>query len=571
MNEGLELKERECDSLDIEDTQRSPEATTFRVSLGFDAPIVSSLPDIHSSEQEKVIIVERQRKISFTRSCHEIRSPCPSSPSTAVNSRAPSPVRNYDDINSAHNRRLMKWRLASGFFALFVGGWADGVTGTVMPYLVSQFNLTSVLSSSLFAATTCGYFAGTLSIEILIKLLGKFHLYDTGNFWLISKFLSKQSHPAPYRGHSNLKARYLLLVFASVVHATYFIMMGSRAGYPVIFMAYVFSAFSRALLTAPLNLYFASGPKQALGFGFGLASLGSVVSPLVCQTIIATGVPWYRFYYGSLVLSGINILFLAVSFRPTEKEMALERRQDSAETVVEDNVRVAVERSAADEEKECGSPRYSVPLRIHRHTRQGAIRRLASMPYQWSISLFILLYCGSETTTQGFMVSYLLNTKGAHPKTVGYVTSGFWAGISLGRFIWGACIPSFSFAQRKYIVHACIGVSVAVHLTIWLVNSYVENAIATGMIGVLYGPVFPACLTMATDILPAEVLMVSMALISSFASLGGAIFPLVAGVIFDARGIKTLTYVTVPLAAAMACLWTLFPSRLPAQSQSNLA
>ena len=44
-----------------------------------------------------------------------------------------------------------------------------------------------------------------------------------------------------------------------------------------------------------------------------------------------------------------------------------------------------------------------------------------------------------------------------------------------------------------------------------------------------------------------------------------AIFPLVAGAIFDAKGIKTLPYVNIPLAATMACLWTLFPSREPAR------
>lgn len=52
-----------------------------------------------------------------------------------------------------------------------------------------------------------------------------------------------------------------------------------------------------------------------------------MISPLVCQSIIATGVPWYRFYYGSLVLSGFNILFLAVTFRPTPAESFKDRQR----------------------------------------------------------------------------------------------------------------------------------------------------------------------------------------------------------------------------------------------------
>jgi hypothetical protein len=52
-----------------------------------------------------------------------------------------------------------------------------------------------------------------------------------------------------------------------------------------------------------------------------------VASPLVCQFVIATGVPWFHFYYGSLVLSGINILLLAITYKPTLAEYAKEHRK----------------------------------------------------------------------------------------------------------------------------------------------------------------------------------------------------------------------------------------------------
>lgn len=55
--------------------------------------------------------------------------------------------------------------------------------------------------------------------------------------------------------------------------------------------------------------------------------LGSVISPLVCQSIIATGVPWYHFYYGSLVLSVSNIAFLYITFKPTFGERDREHQK----------------------------------------------------------------------------------------------------------------------------------------------------------------------------------------------------------------------------------------------------
>lgn len=98
------------------------------------------------------------------------------------------------------------------------------------------------------------------------------------------------------------------------------------------------------------NTYLASGPKQALGYAFGIWSesslyqeapsirlvfhsgFGSVVSPLTCQAIIARGVPWPKFYFGSLVVSATNIAFLLYAFRPTLKEFATER-QDALDAV----------------------------------------------------------------------------------------------------------------------------------------------------------------------------------------------------------------------------------------------
>lgn len=50
-------------------------------------------------------------------------------------------------------------------------------------------------------------------------------------------------------------------------------------------------------------------------------------------------------------------------------------------------------------------------------------------------------------------------------------------------------------------------------LLIWFVNSTIENAFSTAIIGIAYGPMFPACLTMANELLPPDVHMVSMTLV----------------------------------------------------------
>jgi hypothetical protein len=46
---------------------------------------------------------------------------------------------------------------------------------------------------------------------------------------------------------------------------------------------------------------------------------------LVCQALIAKGVPWLQFYFGSLVLSAINTTFLVVTFKPAATEFLRDR------------------------------------------------------------------------------------------------------------------------------------------------------------------------------------------------------------------------------------------------------
>ncbi|KAJ3498028.1 hypothetical protein NLJ89_g10274 [Agrocybe chaxingu] len=502
-------------------------STMLKRTPRFDLP--SPLSNVRMTEYSTTVAVTRHQ------ACSDY-SPYSSSPSTAVNSRAPSPTKELDegdDPITTFDR--LSWRLASGFFACFLGGWADGVTGTVMPYLSAEFNLTSTLSSSLFAASTCGFFAGTFLVETILKSLGRFRVKrNTRSICALFPVFSKRHADGDDYGHSVTQARFLVLVVASVIHAMYFVMMGSRSGFSVMFLAYVFSAFSRALLTAPLNAFFAAGPKQALGYGLGLTS---ECIPFLFISIIATGVPWYHFYYGSLALSAVNIAFLASTFRPTPSESYRERQDALREVRFQKSQYLRSGRSSPVNDTE--APAASTMTSNFGAKPRSALRLTLSMPYQWAFSFFILLYCGSETTTQGFMVTYLLQTRHANEKTVG-----------------------LTFTQRKYTVHACIMVAVITHLLIWFIKSNIQNAVSTSLIGVLYGPIFPACLSMANDILPEEVHMAAMALISSFGSLGGAVFPLMTGAILDAKGVQTFTYVTVPLAAAMACLWTLFPSRL---------
>lgn len=87
----------------------------------------------------------------------------------------------------------------------------------------------------------------------------------------------------------------------------------------------------RKVQSTPWEFLMGSGVSLTLGPESGVQSstnsgLGGVSAPLVAQIVIAKGIPWPQFYYGSMVISGLNFAFLLLMYRPTENELLEERR-----------------------------------------------------------------------------------------------------------------------------------------------------------------------------------------------------------------------------------------------------
>lgn len=277
---------------------------------------------------------------------------------------------------------------------------------------------------------------------------------------------------------------------------------------------------------------------------------------------MAKGIPWKHFYLGSLVISVIALSLTIFSFRPTRNEFLADRNAalDAMRiTPSAHSPRTDTMIQPSHEEKVRDSSARRVDARCPPNTLLLAL----SMPYQWAFSLFAFIYSGSETTFQGFIVTYLLTNRGSSPDTVGYVSSGFWGGMAAGRILWGYYCTGLTFTQRKHIIHACTGVAFLMTILIWFVNSTIENALSSAVVGLMYGPIFPGTLGLCNDVLPRDVHMVSMAILTAVASAGSAVLPFMTGIISNMDGMRVFCYVTVSQTVAMFVLWLFFPSSPP--------
>ncbi|KAG2080681.1 major facilitator superfamily domain-containing protein, partial [Suillus cothurnatus] len=421
--------------------------------------------------------------------------------------------------------------------------------------------------SLLFTGSTVGSVVGTLLLERIVNFLGQFypslnqHTYFPAVPFFDRLFTKNVLAALPYGvGYSPSKARLSSLVLGCLLHPLFFIVMGTARNYPALLLAYAIAAFARSFWTGEhLNFYVVSTPKKPLGVLLGCWCIGSFSAPLVCQTLMAEGVIWKHFYLGSLVISAIALSLTIFSFRPTRNEFLADRK------AALDAMQIT---SSAHNP---GTDTMIQPFHEEK-IRASSTRPLLLallMSHQWAFSLFAFIYGGSETTFQGFIVTYLLANRGFNPDTVGYVSSGFWGGMATGRILWGYYCTGLTFTQRKYIIHACTGISFLMTILIWFINSTIENAFSSAVVGLMYGPIFPGTLGLCNDILPRDVHMVSMAILTAVASAGSAVLPFITGIISNEDGMRVFCYVTVSQTVAMFILWLFFPSSPPARVSSS--
>ncbi|KAG8776883.1 hypothetical protein FRC12_000640 [Ceratobasidium sp. 428] len=459
----------------------------------------------------------------------------------------------------------LKRRLAISFFGFFCAGWSDGITGTILPRFEETYHVSYLVVSLLFIASTAGFAVGTIVIEPLFNTLGRFSVSARRRrfFPVFPSHISNMQ-----TGISISQGRCGVLVIGALCQCIYFTIAAAKGSFPAMIVGFMFSGVGISLLSGQSNAYVAAQKSAGryLGWLHGCYGIGAFASPLVGQTLLARGWPWPRFFLISVCLGLANTVGTLYAFHTTKEEFAAEKAKARREhDTFELQNRVASE--SAEGRPHEAEPQLD-PRRFRaRSTRERSGKFNASMrmtlnePFVWIFALFLCTYTGSETTNGGWIVTFLLTERNANPDTVGYVASGFWGGLAVGRLCLGQASPYIGIKREKHLVHVYIGVALLMTVLVWKVPSFVGNAFCTAIIGFVLGPIFPTSLSLATKLLPTEIHMTALATMSSFASIGSALYPFVTGAIANAKGVAVLQPIMLGILSIMAGLWCLFPTR----------
>lgn len=148
-----------------------------------------------------------------------------------------------------------------------------------------------------------------------------------------------------------------------------------------------------------------------LGIYQGSYGIGGIIGPLIATVLISNGAIWSRFYFVELGFAALNLLLLPWTFWHYEVESESLLRPQPSEQVESDTKRANLQR-----------------------TIQSAKSLLSNKPTVLG-AVFIFAYQGAEVAISGWIISFLVQFRHGDPTKVGYVTSGFWAGITIGLFL----------------------------------------------------------------------------------------------------------------------------------------
>ncbi|PCH35199.1 MFS general substrate transporter [Wolfiporia cocos MD-104 SS10] len=314
-----------------------------------------------------------------------------------------------------------------------------------------------------------------------------------------------------------------VVVFGALIQLVGYAMMAPGGPFPVMCVAFIFTGYGISLQNAQANGFVGNQQNSRVKFGFLHASygLGALVAPLVA-TYFSTAVHWSFHYMISAGIAVSNTILLLVVFRLRDLD--------------------AVMADAGQAAREAGES----------ENLYHQIMRLKEVHF---LAVFSLIYVGVEVSIGGWIVTFIEERRGGGA-SAGYISSGFFGGLMLGRL-------TLMWLNRKigerWVIVVYAFIVIILEITVWVVPSLVQNAVAVAFIGLLLGPIYPILMNHSTSILPKWILTGCLGYISGVGQAGSAVLPFVTGILSSKFGISALQPFIVSMISTMILIWTIVP------------
>jgi fucose permease len=181
---------------------------------------------------------------------------------------------------------------------------------------------------------------------------------------------------------------------------------------------------------------------------------------------------------------------------------------------------------------------------------------------------FLAVYVGLEIGMGNWGFSYLVEARGLSRSLAGYSVSGYWLGLTVGRFLISPVAARVG-ASTVAMMYAClIGVVVATTLA-WLSPVAILASVALMLLGFFLGPIFPTTMAIVPQLTEERLAPAAIGVLNAGSTVGGSALPWLAGAVSQATGIWTLLPFTLALGALQFAGWRPLARRISTPRAAN--
>jgi fucose permease len=173
---------------------------------------------------------------------------------------------------------------------------------------------------------------------------------------------------------------------------------------------------------------------------------------------------------------------------------------------------------------------------------------------------------GLEIGMGNWGFSYLVEARGLSRSLAGYSVSGYWLGLTVGRFVISPIAARIG-ATTASMMYACLIGVVAATTLAWLSPFAILASVALLLLGFFLGPIFPTTMAIVPQLTEERLAPAAIGVLNAGSTVGGSALPWLAGAISQATGIWTLLPFTLALGALQFAGWRPLARRIRVSPQ----
>ncbi len=172
----------------------------------------------------------------------------------------------------------------------------------------------------------------------------------------------------------------------------------------------------------------------------------------------------------------------------------------------------------------------------------------------------LTVYVGLEIGVGTWCFSYLVQARGLPDSLASYTVSGYWLGLTLGRFLISPIAVRAGMTTAR-MIYLCLAGVTATAVLAWL-SPTVVACVALGLLGFCLGPIFPTTMAIVPRLTRARLVPTAIGVMNAASVIGGSVLPWLAGTIAQDAGMRVLMPFAVVLALAQFAAWRPIAGRL---------